>query len=69
MAVPGRYPIEGETRIENKSDNYFGLIVEADASVAYLHGYEVTTDGSVVVPELCPNRSKAPTERIKAVKD
>jgi len=76
MAVTGRCPTEDETMKENRSDNYFGLIAEAGASVAYLHGYEVTMDGSVVVPELCPNpsnrranrRAAATPERGNAVK-
>ena len=68
MAVTDRCSIEDETMKENRGDNYFGLIVEAGASVAFLHGYEVTMDGSVVVPELCPKPPAATPESGIAVK-
>ena len=44
---------------EKKDTNWFGLIVGEEASDAFLHGYEVTMDGDVVVPELRP---KAPRQ-------
>ena len=31
-----------------------GLIGGTDAFAAVLHGFEVTVDGYVVIPELCP---------------
>jgi hypothetical protein len=34
--------------------NCFGLIGAASAERSELHGFEVSLDGTVVVPELCP---------------
>ena len=42
---------------EKKNENWFGLIVGEEASDAFLHGYEVTLEGEVVVPELHPKPS------------
>ncbi len=44
---------------ENKNTNFFGLIVEEDISSVFLHGYEVTLDGTVVVPQLSLEASAA----------
>jgi hypothetical protein len=39
---------------EKKDTTWFGLIVGEEVADAFLHGYEVTMDGDVVVPELRP---------------
>ncbi len=44
---------------ENKNTNFFGLIVEEDISSVFSHGYEVTLDGTVVVPQLSLEASAA----------
>lgn len=37
---------------ENQTTTFFGLIVDEDSSSVFLHGYEITLDGAVVVPQL-----------------
>lgn len=49
-----RLPDEGFT-IEELYDDYFGLLHKAKESGAEMHGYVVTMDGKIVVPELKPS--------------
>ena len=54
MATKRYYLNKGNHAAEEIRPDPFGLIGGADAAAAFLHGFEITMDGCVVIPELRP---------------
>jgi hypothetical protein len=61
MAIPAQSSsrIEQDAVQEPRNANCFGLIAEADFPFVFLHGYDITLDGAVVVPQLQPAPSRS----------
>jgi hypothetical protein len=54
MATKHHYLSKDNHSPEGRQPDFFGLIAGGDTTATFLHGFEITLDGYVVIPELRP---------------